>query len=275
MHRALTTLATTAAAAMALAACGSSSPLSDTAAHLDDIHSGVLDMRLLMSTASSGDVGFAVSGPFDMQGKNDGSAQLTTVLHHGPQTAQATVTAAHGHAYVASGGRTYRMSDAQSGAVTATLGQAQGFAGLRLDRWIVAPQVSSAGSVDGVAADRITGTLDVPVALQDILTLQARAQGTAPPSFDAATEKQLANVAQASSVVIVSGHDDHLLRSLHADITLVASLPPQARAQLGDLGSVHISFSVDLSRVNQPVTVQEPSGALPAADMPSAGQASP
>jgi hypothetical protein len=277
MQRALTTLLAGATATVAFTACGgSSSPLGDTSANLSAIHSGVLNMQLLMNTQRSGDVGFTVSGPFDMAGGDGGAAQLTTVLHCGAAQTQATVTAAHGHAYVSTGGRTYRMSGAESSAVTSAVGQAQGFSGLHLDQWITSPQVSSAGTVDGVAADRITGTLNVPVALQDILTLQARAQGAAAPHFDSATQQQLRNVAQSSSVEVVTGHDDRLLRSLHATVDLVAALPAQARAQLGDLGSVHIDFSVALSRVNQSVTVQEPANPLPAADLPaSGGQASP
>jgi hypothetical protein len=266
-RRALTLLLAGASAAVALAGCGSSSPLGDASAHLSDIHSGVLDMRLLMNTKSSGDVGFTVSGPFDMPG---GVARLTTVLHQGADTKQATVTAARGHGYVETGGSTYRLSSSDTAAVNATLGQAQGFSGLRLDQWISAPSVADAGTVDGVHADRITGPLNVSIALQDIITLQARAQGTNPPQLDQSSMQQLRNVATASHVQVISGHDDHLLRSLHADMDLVASLPVAARTALGDLGAVHIAFDVTLAKVNQGIAVQEPANALPAADLPSA-----
>lgn len=251
-----------AAAALAVAGCGSTPGAADTVAAtqggLASIHSGRLGMRLTMATPSSGEVGFALAGPFSI-GDRGTQARIDDTRLAGPQQATVTVTSTGGRVWVTSGGTTTPVT----GDVAAPFGPGTGGAGLdalHLDRWVTDPTQSDGPSIDGAPTRRVDGHLAAAATLGDLVGLiQASSGRTAAPL--AASASQLTAAVRASSFSLVTGRDDHLLRSLDVSLVLAGTGTPQLGAAFGDVSSLTLRLHLEIHDVNGPVSISAPATA--------------
>jgi hypothetical protein len=122
-----------------------------------------------------------------------------------------------------------------------------GLAGLDLD---LGSWIGDAQSEDGPGdTERITGKLDVGAAMADLARLASQ-------RLPADIRQRLVESVSESSVEVVTGRKDRLLRKLRVRVTL--TIPREAEAVLGSTGRAKLEFDADLAKVNQPVRVDAP-----------------
>jgi hypothetical protein len=249
---------------VAVAACGSGAggtpaqrTLRDTAKHLDDIRSATMELRLSASSpAAKGPVGFELSGPFALP-KGDGLpvADLKVSELRGGRTYDSRFVSTGEKAYVVRDGEVTRLPG--NGGVD--VGGDGGLGALRIDRWLRDPVMSDGGGAGGVSVDRIVAGLDVAAAFEDLAKIGDRlgvAMLAGLKPLDAKSREQLERAAKDSSVEVLSGHDDRLLRRLVVKVTLTAA--GEVPAALRSLVPVTLSLALDLTDVNKPVHVDPP-----------------
>ncbi|HZQ86794.1 MAG TPA: hypothetical protein VFA83_18255 [Acidimicrobiales bacterium] len=282
MRRALAALA---GVTVLVAACGQPSPsqraLSSTSSHLHDVHSGRLDMTMLASTAtaaSSVGEGFELAGLFAVATKKGRLpvADLRYTRITGAAHAQTRFISTGSAAFLGLDSGVYRLADSRVAGLRArgTAGKDAGLAGLNLDKWISHPVLHPAGTRDGVPVVRITGTLDPIQALNDMLSVASglgAADEGSPTHLSGAAADRVRGAVRSSSVELVTGRADHLLRELHVEIRLAVSDADNLRSALGRLAGVRLTMGLVVTRPNQAVQVPAPAAARPASELPSPG----
>ena len=282
MRRALAVLA---AVTALCAACGSASPsqraLSATSSHLHDVHSGRLDMTMLASTATAAPgvgEGFQLAGPFAVATTKGRLpvADLRYTRITGTAHAQTRFISTGTTAFLGLDSGVYRLADSRVAGLRAkgSAGKDAGLAGLDLDKWISHPVMHAAGTRDGVAVVSITGRLDPIQALNDMLSVASglgAADEGSPTHLSGAAADRVRRAVRSSSVEVVTGRDDHLLRELHVEIRLAVSDAGQLRSALGRLAGVRLTMQLGVTRPNQPVQVSAPPAARPASELPAQG----
>ncbi len=71
--------------------------------------------------------------------------------------------------------------------------------------------------------------------------------------------KRLARTVSASSIEILTGKDDRLLRRLRLSVAL--DVPPELRPKTGGTTALEVKVDMALRKVNRPVRVNAPGGA--------------
>lgn len=260
-----------AAALFALGGCGGDDAareaVSQTSANLARIRSGELDSRLLIAATGgdqNGAVGFAVKGPFALPAEPGlPTARVAYTQIAGPRQATTTLVATGRKAFVEVDGALYRLPPKEEdrlqlgGDVRAATG-----GGLSVERWLRDPELADGPSVAGAPTDRITGELDVPAAVNDLLGLADRAGAEAAgiEPLRGARAEDLEKSVRSGKVELLTGAEDRLLRRLSVDLELDAPRV-EGGTSLPELDSVKIDFDMALSRPNAPVRVAAPSGA--------------
>lgn len=241
-----------------VAGCGGAgtSPLEQTADHLSDIHSGTLQLELsLTPQGSAKGVGVKLDGPFSLAGNTPLPVARITYTQHADSTVRAVFTSTGTRAFVTTGGRTTLLTDQQTARLRLGAGKTQSLddLGLHVERWVKAAKTADGPSVDGRSTQRITGALDAPAALGDLAKASGGASGLS--SEDA---KRLANTVSRSSVEVLTGKDDHLLRRLAVSADL--AVPPELRAKVGGRVGLRVVFRMSIAHPNQKVRVSAPAG---------------
>jgi predicted small lipoprotein YifL len=243
-------------AVAALAACGpSGSPaenaLRDTAKNLGDIRSARLDLSMTAKSAASEPVGFSMKGPFalpDKEGLPVADVEVTEL--RGKQSTTSSFVSTGTEAYVVRDGRATKIA----GGVKVG-GESGGLEALRIDGWLRHPKIED-GPGD---TERITAGLDVAAAFDDLGRLGERLGTSALAGLrplDDAAKAQLEKSAKDSSIEVVTGKKDRLLRRLVLTVTLTAA--GEVPSGLRSLVPVTLSLSMDLAEVNRPVRVEPP-----------------
>ena len=288
MRRALAVVAVLAAASTVVAGCGKASPparaLSATTSHLNDIHSGRLTMSLLGSSATGGDAssgaeGFRLEGPFSVATKKGrlpvADLEFTRVVGGAEQQTRFISTGSAAFLRIQSG--VYRLPDARVADLRARgkVGNDAGLAGLDLDKWVSHPTMRGDGSRDGVPVVRISGQLDPVQALNDMLSVASGLGASDPGSpthLTGSAADRVRRAVRSSTVEIITGRDDHLLRELRVTIGLAVNARDRLRTALGRLAGVQLSMHLAVTAPNRPVHVVAPANARPASELPgSAG----
>jgi hypothetical protein len=269
-------------AVVMLAGCGQASPparaLSTTTSRLSAIHSGELTMSLLGSNdgqAPGRGEGFELNGPFAVATSKGHLpvADLQFVRHIGAAVERTRFISTGSAAFLRLDSGTYRLPEPQLSGLRARgkAGHDAGLAGLDLDKWIVNPTMRAAGTRDGQPVVRITGRLDPIRALNDMLTV-ASGLGASDPGVpthlagDAAVRVRRA--VRTSSVEVVTGRNDHLLREVHVTIGLAVAEKDRLRTALGRLAGVRLTMQIDVAHPNEPVRVAAPADSRPASELP-------
>jgi hypothetical protein len=267
MRRAGAALAAVAALAT-VAGCGGGGDdgakvLQQTSANLAKIHSGDLTLRFVMRSQQGGGdqgVGVELRGPFSLAG--NGPLPVARVAYTqiaGAQRVPATFISTGRRAFVEVGGTAYRVPSSR------TKGLRFGRRGAGLDaldldarRWVRNPKVSAGPKVGGDETDRVTGDLNAGPALADLLGAAQRAGSGA---LSAADGRRLAETVRGSSVEVLTGTKDRLLRRMRVQADL--DVPKSLRRQAGGRAALHLDFELGVARPNRSVTVTAPKNAQP------------
>lgn len=272
-------LGAAAAGALALAAAGcgggggadGTTALRETSANLGKVRSGTLTLRFVLRPArggADGGVGVELRGPFSLAGRGPlPVARVRYTQIAGPRRVPATFISTGRAAFVAVAGTTYRLPRDRTASLRALGGGGGGARGgrgldaLRLDarRWVRDPKLTDGPDVAGDATDRVTGELNPAAALTDLLGAAGRTG--AGPRFDAREAKDLSQRVRSSSVEVLTGARDRLLRRLEVSADL--DVPPNLRARVGGRAALHLDFELGVARPNRPVHVAAPAGARP------------
>ena len=265
-------LALALAAGAGVGACGGgdggadgTQALRQTSANLGKVRSGTLSLRFVLRPgrgAGDGGVGVELRGPFSLAG--DGRLPVARVAYTqiaGDRRARATFISTGRAAYVAVGGQTYRLPADRTAALRLGDGGRQGLDAPRLDarRWVREPKLSDGPEVAGDETDRVTGKLDAPAALADLLAA-ARRNG-AGPKLSASEARRLSRRVRESSVEVLTGTRDRLLRRLRMQADL--DVPEDLRDRVGGRGALHVDFELGVAGPNRPVKVTAPKDARP------------
>ena len=278
--RALVALAVVAGVVAAGVACGGGGRddvLSRTARRLNDVRSGVLTMRLLVASGGGGTepgqaVGFELAGPFSFDSIGPlPVAELTYTLLRGTERTTLGFTSTGYKAYVEADGAYYEIPEDRWDGLRLDPGDGHpGLAELRIDRWVVNGEVAEQGEIAGVRVQVVRGGLDVGVALADVLAL-ARQLGVpaegAPALIGEGDAVHLARALRSATAEVVAGRSDGLLRGLSFDVVLGAREDDPIRPALGAVGSTRVSLHLRIEDPNKQVTVAEPIGARPLAQL--------
>jgi hypothetical protein len=272
-------LAPLALAAVALAACGgdggsAEDVLADTADNLEEIQSGRLTMRLVVTPKGEDaeTVGFELRGPFSLDGPGDlPVARIEYTQIRGSARGAVTVVSTGRKAYIEVDGQAYELPAEQADELRAAgedLEEGEGLGELGLDDWIEDPKLSEGGVLAGVETDRIDADLDVASAAHDLVEV---ARGLAQGSLDDLSDTDAQTIERATrsaKLQLFTGEEDRLLRRLNIDVDLGFRVPSELRDALGNLVGARIDFELRVEEPNRPVTVDEPEGALPYSELP-------
>ena len=260
------------AALLSAGACGDDrTPQQDTLAdiedHLEDVRSGHLDLELLASTpGGEGKVGFLLEGEFAV-GEDEGDLpvadlEYTRVTGSSRRTTRFISTGKK--AYVRLDGRLVELDDEQLEDLRVRDGADDaGLEGLSLTDWVENPKVAAGPRVDGVATRRVTGKVDAVPAINDLVELAAGfgadEDDDLPQKLDGDGAERVRRVTRDSSMVLVAGRRDGIVRKLDLTIDLaVQDIDAEIRRALRGLSGAEITLSLDLTDVNEPVRVQDP-----------------
>lgn len=246
------------AAALAFAGCGggAASPrdIADRAGrNVARIRSGDLHLRFTLGAgrARASTVGVDLSGPFSLTAAGPLAAgRLRFAQLTGTKTTTATVISTGSAAFVQAAGRTVRLSDAQAAPLKGFGGDGGKGPKLDLGRWLKTAERTDGPRLDGADTDRISGAMDVPRALTDIV---AAGRSTPGGAGTADQLEALRDSVQSSSMTVIAGSSDHLLRRLQAAITF--AVPPRLRARVGGRYTVVARFDLAIARPNRPIAL--------------------
>jgi hypothetical protein len=256
----LVPLALALAAALGTAGCGGSSAkstVSETTRNLAKIHSGVLDMKLLVTPRSGDPFGFELKGPFSLRpGKLPVTKIAYTQTANG-QSATATFVSDGTSAWVLSNGQTTPLSPAQAASLRTSAkafsGSKGGLSTFDVGAWIDDPKQSDGGN----GTDHVTGKLDVVAAANGLMGLAALA-GRKGSQIEGTDADRLREATRSSSVELFTGKDDRLLRRLELSADLGFDVPAALKQTLGTTVGAKIHFLLAVDRPNTPVRVKGP-----------------
>lgn len=264
MRRALALLAGTLAVAGCGGGGGDAGPaLRETADKLGAISSGIITFR--MEIDPDGDAepfGFALEGPFELaqegrlpradieytQTANGESATVRLV-----SDGERAVAITEGTTIPLEGEALEDLREAGA-AVLGSESDDEGLDELRVDRWLVDPELSD--GPDGT--DKIDGELDVVEVANGLLEL-AGALGTGGfERLDEESGKQLRDAVESAEFELLTGEDDRLLRRLALDVELAADVPEELRDALGEVVGAAFSFLLEVESPNETVEIALP-----------------
>jgi hypothetical protein len=279
-------------AALALAACGSSSGgsggsgssgnaqslLKQTFASGKPVKSGVLGISLTLnpkgSSTFTSPISFSISGPFQSRGSGHlPQSNFTIAISALGRKGQLGIVSTGTAGYVTLDGAAYQLPAAdfqrlESGFSSVGSGQSGGglsALGVNPQHWLSGASVVGSDNIDGTDTTHIRAGVNVGALLQDVNTLLAKASSSAgtklPSSIPQATQQQIAAAIKNATVDLWTGKSDKVLRklSLNLNVPVTGRLSTLA----GGMTSAGIGFNIQYSDVNQPQTVATPSNVQP------------
>lgn len=289
--RALVAVLALALAAAALAACGGGDDggggssadaetlLEQTFTGTHKVESGKVDARLTLEADGDpslrGPVKLNLSGPFQQMGDDKlPEFDLAVDVSAQGQSFEAGATSAGGKLYVAFGGTAYEAPADLMRQLQQSYAESQkqgsknqmSFDALGIDplEWLDDPTVAGEEDVAGTKTQHITAELDVDAFLDDIdgLLKQANDRGVAgaagqeiPKSLSERDRSQIEGAVKQASIDVWTGDSDHTLRKLQVSVEIA---PKDA-----DVKSASIDFTVELSDLNEPQTIEAPKTTRP------------
>jgi len=277
-----TLLAGAASLAMLLSACARPSAqevLSDTAANLGRIDSGVLRMRMTVASTGqlAGKMGFELEGPFALPVGDETLpvAEFRYTQTAGPESAEAAFISTGDQAFVEIDGQAYELppDELAEQPAAAPAAAAAGLGSLRLNEWIREPELSDGGEVGGADTWKVTADLNAGEAIPDLMQLSGSLGSSGMlAAFEGAGAEQLEQAVESSTIEVYTGKDDRLLRRLVMDIRLgLSHLAEDLGEAVTGLAAVRLRFEVDVSDIGRQVSVEAPADALPISELPTSG----
>jgi hypothetical protein len=220
-----------------------------------------LDVKFVAAAGSESapgkDVGFALAGPFQLPAK-DGDlpvAALTSTRLLGDHQVETRFVSTGKRAWVVDdGGKAVELRGQQLDALRgSTKAQGADLTALHLSKWFATRKVTKTG--DTVT---VTGTLDAPAAIADVLALSG---GPDQKPIDGKDAERLRSLVRASSVKLVADRDDDTLRTLHFDVRFAPEDQPKLAEVLPGLAGVDLRLDLALRDVGKAIHVEAPDGA--------------
>ncbi|HUP86579.1 MAG TPA: hypothetical protein VM143_13000 [Acidimicrobiales bacterium] len=264
-------VAALATVALAVGACGDGSSKSDDPVEaaqdsLANVKRVTIELRLTATAGSAddrtGDVGFALTGPLQLP-EGDGDLPIadlrsTRMFGRAKGEVETQFVSTGSRAWVSNGSELVELKGKQLDGLRGTTKGGADLEALHLSRWFATRKVTERGGTTTV-----TGTLDAPSAINDVVTLAGSSGGDAGGArLQGKDAEQLRSLVRSSSVELVSSADGGLQR-LHFDVHFApdeASKSAVARL-LPSLAGVDLTFDLRLRNVGRKVTVRPPSGA--------------
>lgn len=270
------------AAAVCLLICGcgneAAGALEDTAAKLGDVRSGDLSMKLVVSPSTEGsDLGFELDGPFQLPSR-DGQLPEAALRYHqiaGAERGGVDFISTEQGAWIEVEGQAYELPPERVAGleVGGTSGEGGPLDGLDVSAWTDDEQLEQGEPVAGDPTDRISGKVDVVAALNDAIATARELGGGAVVPGLAAIEgedaERLRKAVRSSSLEVLTGKEDRLLRSLNLDLDFALDVPKDLAGGLGRLSGAKVAFDLRIEDPNGSVTVKEPTDVLPFSALPS------
>jgi hypothetical protein len=278
------------AVVFAVAACGSSNDdaeqvLKDTFSSGKSVKSGKLDVAINFSGkggsgSASQPVQIQLTGPFQSRGTGQVPAfDLDAALGGGAGGKSVGAVSTGTQGFVTIGEQAYVLpptifnrfkqsfaQSAQNGNKPKTTFSALG---IEPANWLKDPKLEDDENIGGVTTKHVSAGVDVPKFLDDIekVVKKASAQGgqssqVPNTTFTPAQKKQIADSVKDASFDVWSGKDDKIIRKLAVSLDFDTSKNANTTALRG-ITSGSIDFSVTLTDLNSPQTINAPANAKP------------
>jgi hypothetical protein len=131
-----------------------------------------------------------------------------------------------------------------------------------IESWLTNLSNEGTEDVGGTETVHISGDADINQVLTDIGNLASSVPGAAAQGFDPSQLSAVSGAVTDASIDVYSGTDDHVLRKLQANLTIDPStLAPEGVTV--PVGTITITFSVEIDDLNDQQTIEAPSGAKP------------
>jgi hypothetical protein len=127
--------------------------------------------------------------------------------------------------------------------------------------WLTDLSNDGTEDVEGAETNHISGSADVEQILNDIGGIAASFPGAASSGFDVTQLGQFASAVDEATIDVYSGVEDSLLHKLDLNLSIDPSAIPTGAAVPVD--SIDVSFSLTIGGVNEPQTIEAPTGAKP------------
>lgn len=277
-------------AALALAACGSSSGgsgssgdaqtlLKQTFASGKPVKSGILGISFTLHPSGSSTfttpISLSINGPFQSRGTGQlPQSDFTIAISALGRKGQLGIVSTGTSGYVTLQGAAYQLPSAdfqrlESG-FSSVGGSSQSGGGLSAlginpQHWLTNASVVGSDNIGGADTTHIRAGVNVSALLQDINTLLGKASSSTgtklPSSIPQATQQKVAAAIKNATVDVWTGKSDKVLRklSLNLNVPVTGRLSTVA----GGMTSAGIGFTLQYSDVNQPQTIAAPSNVQP------------
>lgn len=277
-------VALTVALVCALGCSGGSKhdPVADAGASLSRVQRGTMHLQLSLAAGSepTAQVGFAMDGTFDLApaGASLPAADVTTFNLGTPKDPPVHFVSTAHDAFIVRGDVGYQLTPAQLAPLTRSSSGPNATTGLDLRGWAIdpTPQPSTTTGA-GEPVDRVTGRVDPVAALNGIVDLAGQMGGSPDPALRIApADADRVRVAtQSSSLEVLTGRDDHLLRSLtvHVEFASPTAAGPTTGGAVMQavtrLGHVSLDIQLRLDHPNVPVLISPPATVRPISELPT------
>lgn len=250
------------------------------------INSGVLDANFQLETKGEqgGKLDASLSGPFQSTGPDQiPMLGLTAQAKGNPGgdklDASAGVTITEDAAFLNVDGKDYAVDDAtysliknayaQSVAAQEEAGADEGSAaleqlGISPEGWLTNVTDEGTEEINGVETTHISGDADVAQILSD--SQQLAQQGAQAAGVDPNDIAMLEQSVESSRIDVFVGTDDGILRRFEGSLSINDS-----QSENADVSQVDITFSVDLSDVNNDQQFEPPANPLPLSELEGLG----
>ena len=169
----------------------------------------------------------------------------------------------------------YQLTADQVAPLRLQSGKGTGFSGVDLRGWAIDASSQPATTTPaGEVVDRVTGRVDPVAALNGIVALASQLGGGPDSALSiAASDADRVHAAtQASSLELLVGRDDHVLRALTARVEFAA---PQTQSTggavvqaLSKFGHLTLTIELRIDHPNDQVTITRPARVRPIAEFP-------
>jgi hypothetical protein len=285
-----------------VAACGGSDSGEDVNKVLDqtfqgeqNVNSGKLNLdataKLEGAAQLQGPVNVKMTGPVEGLEKKVADtgeipkADLDVTASAAGQSFRAGFTSTGDKLYVNFRGTDYVVPDAQFQRLKRQLQKAQeddakskspdlAALGIRPRNWLTNAKDEGTEDVGGVETIHVSGGVDIDKMLDDFdrllkragdLNLSQQQLRQLPQGIPNSTRKQIEDAVEDAKLDLYSGKDDKVLRKLAAKIKF--NVPEALRQQAGGLKSGELDFTVTLTDVNEPQTIEAPKNAKPISEL--------
>jgi hypothetical protein len=276
-------------AALALVACGGEDAggPSDAdprallkSAFSKQIETGVLDAKLAANMrggdAPQGPMRLELKGPFASRGQRDvPQFDWDVTVGGGGLSLTGGLLSTGENAYVEFQGQAYEVGEELMGQLREQLRRkgdvtAQSL-GLEPAGWIKDPKAFEGGEVGGTETTKVTGTVDVPAALDDLveagrkLERQGKLDRKGERGAPTAEQRRQVERSVKKANVEVYVADDGTLRRFVLDLEL--EVPEDARADLRGFEGGAVEIDVQVTDVGERPEIEAPSGAKPLGEL--------